>query len=199
MGRARRILSADSPELAFDPDPRRAERILRAYPARASGQAETRVRMLAFLAEHPDALLRSCRAGHLTASALVVDAAGERALLTLHAKLGRWLQLGGHVDGDGNLAGAALREAREESGLAGLSIEADPIDLDVHLIPARASEPAHLHLDTRFLVHAAPGARERASAESRAVRWFSAWELAHIECDDSVRRLFGLAFGRSGP
>jgi len=151
--------------------------------------------MLAFIAAHPsDAHLRTCLAGHLTASALVIDARGERALLTFHKKLGRWLQLGGHCDGDANLAGAALREAREESGIEDLAIDPDPIDVDIHVIPARPGEPEHLHLDTRFRVFAAPGAREVISEESLDLAWFTRAEVERLATDDSVRRLFRLAF-----
>src|SRR5688572_10916647 len=103
--------------------------------------------MLSFLQEHPlDAHLRSCAPGHFTASALVVDAPGERGLLTHHKKLDRWLQLGGHCDGDSNFAAVALREAQEESGIEGLSIDPRPLDLDIHTIPARTGDPEHLHL-----------------------------------------------------
>jgi 8-oxo-dGTP pyrophosphatase MutT (NUDIX family) len=190
-----RRLRADAPALAFDPDPARARTILLAFVPPDDGQARTRARMLAFLQEHPDALLRSCREGHLTASALVLSADGSRGLLTLHGKLGRWLQLGGHCDGDGNLPAVALREAAEESGIEGLAIDPRPIDLDVHAIPARPGEPEHLHLDTRFLVFAPAGAAPRASAESRELRWVEPAELPSLECDDSVRRLFALARG----
>jgi 8-oxo-dGTP pyrophosphatase MutT (NUDIX family) len=124
----------------------------------------------------------------------VIDSAGERALLTFHAKLGKWLQLGGHCDGDANLAAVALREATEESGIEGLAIDPMPVDLDVHTIPARKGEPEHLHLDTRFLVHAPEGARERASAESLELRWFTREEAEDLDTDDSVRRLLRIAF-----
>lgn len=113
--------------------------------------------------------------GHLTASAFVVDDAGARILLVHHARLDRWLQPGGHGEpGENDLLKIALREAREETGIDGLSPfggEETPLDLDVHTIPARADEPAHLHLDVRFLVVASAGARPRASAESYDVAW----------------------------
>jgi len=170
--------------------------------ARDAQQSEARAFILEWIDAHPDALWRSCLEGHLTSSALILDAAGERALLTLHKKLGRWLQLGGHCDGDGNLAGSALREAREESGIQGLRVEPIPIDLDCHRIPALPGEPEHWHLDTRFIVRAPAGAVARAGAESKALRWFTPKELEGLTSDDSVRRLFALAFlprGTSGP
>jgi hypothetical protein len=173
-----------------------ARHVLERYEPRDAGQAAFRARMLAFVDAHPeDAHERSCLEGHLTASALLLDSTGERALLTLHKKLGRWLQLGGHCDGDANLAGVAWRELVEESGIAQIEIDARPIDLDIHSIPARVNEPEHLHLDTRFVARAAPGALPCASSESIELRWFRPDELGSIATDDSVRRLFALAFG----
>jgi 8-oxo-dGTP pyrophosphatase MutT (NUDIX family) len=139
--------------------------------------------------------LRTRLEGHLTASALVVDHERTCALLTHHKKLGRWLQLGGHCDGDANLVHVALREALEESGIEGLSIEDVPIDVDVHVIPRRGEEPEHLHLDTRFVVFAPEGARAVLSEESNELRWVRPGEIDRIETDASVRRLFGAIFG----
>ena len=141
---------------------------------------------------------RSRLEGHLTASALVVDPSRGAALLTHHKKLARWLQLGGHCDGDANLARTALREALEESGIEGLRVDPIPFDVDIHTIPARGTEPEHLHLDVRFLVRAPSGAREIVSEESLALRWFTPAELPSIPTDDSVRRLFERAFVRPG-
>lgn len=178
-----------------DPDLDRARTILRSYRPHDADQALVQARMLSFIDEHPlDAHLRTQLVGHLTASALVIDATGERALLTHHRKLNRWLQLGGHCDGDANLAGAALREALEESGIAGLEIDPEPVDLDIHSIPARKDEPEHLHLDTRFLVYAPAGAIEALSEESHALAWVSPAELEQLSADESVQRLFRLAF-----
>ncbi len=165
-----------------------------------AAQTTERARILAFCDAHADALLRTCVPGHLTASALVVDAGLQRALLTHHKKLDRWLQLGGHVDGDGDLARSAWREAHEESGIEGLVIDESPIDLDVHTIPERRTkdgsiEPAHLHLDVRFVVYAPAGAREALSDESLALRWFAPHELHTIDVDESVLRLFRRVFG----
>lgn len=192
----RRWLVAGMPELAPIADLARARSTIERHVPRDRKQAQAREFVLAWIDAHPDALLRSCLDGHLTSSALVLDASGARALLTLHRKLGRWLQLGGHCDGDANLAGSALREASEESGISGLAIDPELIDLDCHRIPARAGEPEHWHLDARFLVRAPPAALARISQESRALRWFTPEELAGLATDESVLRLFRLAFQR---
>ena len=191
---ASRLWKPGDPRLAHDPDRARAAKTLLDYIPVDDDQAHFRVRMIAFLHQHERALSHSCLEGHLTSSVLVIDFAGERALLTLHARLGRWLQLGGHLDGDGNLAGSALREAIEESGIDDLHIDPRPIDLDVHEIPAHGDEPEHLHLDTRFLVYAPEGASPEKSVESLELGWFSPDELAAIPTDGSLRRLFQLAF-----
>ena len=113
--------------------------------------------------------------GHLTGSAFILDAAGKRLVLVHHAKLGRWLQPGGHGEpGEKDPLAVAMREALEETGIEGLKPHPEApglFDLDVHLIPAGKDEPAHLHLDLRFVLVAPGGAEPRASSESREARW----------------------------
>ncbi|MBI2709894.1 MAG: NUDIX hydrolase [Actinobacteria bacterium] len=165
--------------------------------ARLVPEAEVhRTAVLEFLAHHHDALHRSCVAGHLTGSAAVVDASRARTLLMLHRKLGRWFQPGGHADGDGNLAGVALREATEETGLDRLQLWLPAIDVDVHEV-APPGEPPHLHLDVRFLVVAPAGATERGNHESLALRWVDVGGLDALDpdVDSSTRRLVARALG----
>ena len=156
------------------------------------------VHMLGFLATHPDALLRSCAEGHLTGSALVVDSEAAHFLLLHHRKIGRWLQPGGHADGDANLAAVALREATEETGIEGLRVAVPAIDLDVHVIDS-GDEPRHLHFDVRHLVVAPPGARVSGNHESHELRWVQPRDLEDYAPDESLRRLVrvGMALART--
>lgn len=129
-------------------------------------------------------------AGHFTASAFVVSADGERALLLHHSKLRRWLQPGGHADGDVDLARVALREAEEETGLGGLVVEPAIFDIDRHAIPARGAEPEHWHWDVRYVVRCSGDETPRINSESKAVAWRRIDELAGDgSIDPSIRRM----------
>ena len=140
-------------------------------------------------------------AGHYTASAWVVSSDGARTLLTHHRKLGLWLQLGGHADGERDLSVAALKEAEEESGLAGLRIEPDIFDLDRHWIPEHKGVPAHWHYDVRYIVRAGQDEAYVVSDESHDLAWRDIVELAgDAQADASVRRMAGKWLARNtGP
>ncbi|WP_410820350.1 NUDIX hydrolase [Micromonospora sp. 050-3] len=132
--------------------------------------ASARDRTLALLAAGPVAMSRQHRPGHVTASAVVLDPTGSRVLLCLHVKFGRWVQLGGHCEPtDQTLVAAALREATEESGIAGLRIDPVPIDVDVHQVQCQGGSA---HYDVRFAVLAPPSAVEQVSDEAEELGWF---------------------------
>lgn len=146
--------------------------------------------VIQFVRANPDCFLRSCLDGHVTASAWILSHDHERFLLTHHAKLGRWLQLGGHADGDPDTAAVALREAREESGMEKFSLVGEvPFDVDVHLIPARGAEPAHLHHDVRHLLVAAPDQPLLVSNESHDLAWFPRARAEEILEGESLLRM----------
>ena len=146
---------------------------LRGWVAPDDAQDELRRAYVRHLLDHDDGMLVTCVPAHLTASALVLDPAGERVLLTHHRKGGFWAQFGGHVEeADRSLADAALREGREESGVEGLRLLGDgPVHLDAHDLSS-AFGRCGTHLDVRYAAVAPPGAEPVVSAESHDVRWF---------------------------
>ncbi|GHF68360.1 NUDIX hydrolase [Streptomyces mashuensis] len=159
-----------------------AVRVLKEY----TDQDELRGLYLDHLAAHPDGMWKPCQAGHLTASALVVDPEHGRVLLTHHRKLRMWLQMGGHCEpGDATLEAAALREATEESGIEGLTLlPGGPVRLDRHPIPA----PCNWHLDVQYAAVVPPGAVETISDESLELRWYPYAEVPAV-ADGSVAEL----------
>ncbi len=146
--------------------------LLTGWHAPDPAQDSLRHAVLAFLHARDDACRRECVPGHVTASTLVLDNSGQRVLLTLHPRLGRWVQLGGHCeDADDDIIAAARREATEESGVAGLRIEPDLIAVHVHPVTCSLGVPTR-HLDLQFAAHAPAGARIAVSDESLDLRWW---------------------------
>lgn len=149
-------------------------------------------RFLELLATVEDPFDRAEVRGHVTASALVVDATREHTLMIRHRKLGRWLQPGGHIepDHDTSVLDAALREAREETGIATLVPATSAIhDLDIHTIPARGDMPAHDHYDVRFVIVADRADVARSSEEIDDIAWLTIAEAASLDTDGTLRRM----------
>ncbi len=155
--------------------------------------------VIRFVETHADCLERSCVPGHLTGSAWIVSPDRTRTLLTHHHKLDKWLQLGGHADGDPDLARVALREAREESGLTRLTLlDGALFDFDVHWIPPRKSDPGHHHYDLRFLIEADPAEPLVISSESKDLAWVEIDRVAVLNPEESMARMVRKVKGLKG-
>lgn len=161
---------------------------LDAYAARFPDEAAKARRFRDFVEGHADCFERHCLPGHVTASAWIVDRSGSRVLLTHHRKLGRWLQPGGHSDGEPDSLLVALREAREETGLDLVACSDRPLDIDIHEIPPRGKEPAHRHYDLRFAVTARSDVY-RVSEESHDLAWVCLDAVETFTGEDSILRM----------
>lgn len=162
------------------------------YAVRHPRETEIVARFTEFVNAYADCFERSLAIGHVTGSAWIVDGTGTRTLLTHHRKLDRWLQLGGHSDGDPDTFAVAMREAREESGLTEFeaAIEIDGIfDLDIHPIPARGDEPEHFHYDVRFALRATGLTDYTVSDESHDLRWVPFDEVETLTEEESMLRM----------
>lgn len=166
--------------------------LLHKHAARAldAHEASITAETIVFIKGHEDCLLRKCAPGHLTGSAWIVSPDRSRVLLTHHLKLEKWLQLGGHADGDGDLLAVALREAGEESGLVGIrAVTHEIFDVDRHWIPPRKSDPGHYHYDLRFLLEADPTGVLEISNESKDLTWVALSEVAALNPEESIARM----------
>lgn len=166
--------------------------LLRAHTAKSldAHEAAMAANMICFVETHPNCAERSLQIGHLTGSAWIVDRERKRTLLTHHRKLNKWLQLGGHADGELNPLAVALREASEESGLTRLRVVSEKVfDVDRHLIPARKTEPDHWHYDIRFMIEADPDEPLLISDESHDLAWIEIARMADYNAEESMLRM----------
>jgi ADP-ribose pyrophosphatase YjhB (NUDIX family) len=169
---------------------------LKSWDAPNPAQDTLRHAVLAFVLAREDACRRACEPGHVTASTALLDSTGTDVLLTLHPRLGRWTQLGGHCeDGDADIAAAARREAVEESGIATLTVEPQLAAIHVHALTCSLGVPTH-HLDLQFIAHAPAGAQIACSSESLDLRWWHVDALPQ-DTDHALAELVSVARRRA--
>ncbi len=151
------------------------------------------------LLSHPDCYKRTLESGHITGSSWIIDSSNQYVLLTHHKKLDRWLQLGGHADGDENILNVATREAEEESGLKFIKlIDESLFDLDIHLIPENPKDREHYHYDVRFLFEADMNEKLIISNESKDLKWIKIDALAQLtQNDKSMMRMAKKVFSKN--
>lgn len=160
------------------------------YASRHPQETETVTRVIDFVKSETECFQRSHPIGHITGSAWVVNQDGEKVLLTHHRKLDRWLQLGGHADGDNDILSVAIKEAEEESGLSGFTHLGPGIfDIDIHPIPPRKNEPAHLHYDIRYVLRPTGSLDFTVSAESHDLRWVPLYQVKTLTQEPSMLRM----------
>jgi 8-oxo-dGTP pyrophosphatase MutT (NUDIX family) len=193
-----RHVASNIADLAFLPEARSLRGMhrqpllaqLSVYQATHTDEADTVQSFIEFVLSQPECFERTLAIGHITGSAWIVTPDGSEVLLTHHRKLDRWLQLGGHADGDPDVIAVALKEAREESGLEEFELLGEGIfDLDIHPIPARKNEPEHLHYDVRYVFRAIGQTDFTVSEESHDLRWVPINEVQTLTTEESMLRM----------
>lgn len=165
---------------------------LRTYSTFDASESAMHKRMVAFVVEHENCFDRALNVGHITGSAWVVSPDRRRVLLLHHRKLNRWLQPGGHSDGDPDTLAVALRETEEESGVPKQHIKAvtsEIFDIDIHAIPERGDEPAHEHFDVRFLFELDASIPLARNDESNALEWIPIAKINEFNNERSILRM----------
>lgn len=166
--------------------------LIRSYRSEGSGDERNRMLILDFLEREPRAAYRETAAGHLTASAWIVSTTGDSVLLMHHRKLDKWIQPGGHADGEWDLAHVAFREASEETGLSSLEIRSECVfDVDVHTIPQYKNVAAHQHYDLRFVCSADDEEPIVQNSESYAIAWVAIQNIERYTTEESILRMKG--------
>jgi len=163
---------------------------LKAYKGSDANEESMRLQLIEFVETHEDCFERTQLAGHVNGSAWIIDKDREFALLTHHAKLNKWLQLGGHSDGDPDTLNVATREANEESGLKSVvAVSPEIFDIDIHPIPARGDEPEHFHYDIRFMFYADKDEPFVISEESKDLAWVKLDKISELTDSESMLRM----------
>jgi 8-oxo-dGTP pyrophosphatase MutT (NUDIX family) len=165
-------------------------RMLKRYKEKYPEETATVDRFNQFISDNENCFHRSLKAGHITGSAWVVDKTGKKVLLTHHRILGRWLQMGGHADGQSDILAVAMREVEEESGLEKVEPSSSEIfDIDLHLIPERGPEEAHFHYDIRFALVNSGSEKYTVSEESHDLSWIEISNVSEFTKEDSMLRM----------
>ena len=165
--------------------------LLKAYQPSCQKELVYKQSMLDLISACEDCFLRSCRVGHFTASAFLLNQQKTHVLLMHHTKLDKWMQLGGHCDGDSDVLAVAIKEAQEESGINEIvPLNSEIFDIDIHLIPANKTNEAHYHFDIRFLLHAHKDDKFHKNHESKELKWIAKNSKDIPSDSDSVTRMF---------
>ncbi len=165
-------------------------KLLREYLVSHQHEQDITNHFLQFVSSQANCFERTLQIGHITGSAWLVNATGTHVLLTHHRKLDKWLQLGGHADGDPDLWRVTLREVREESGLRNFNLVFENIfDLDIHHISRLGNEAEHLHYDVRFAMQATESTQYVVSEESHDLSWFAIKNLQAFTKEESILRM----------
>ncbi len=164
--------------------------LLEKYIPFDADELQMRSKTIEFVKNNPDCFERELLVGHVTGSAWITDKSRAFVLLIHHRKLNRWLQPGGHCDGDANVLNVAMKEANEETGLLDIqALSPEIFDVDVHEIPARKDIPAHLHYDVRFLLEADKNEQLLISDESNDLAWVELSKLSEYNNSESIMRM----------
>ena len=165
--------------------------LLNRYNPTSEEESLYKQKMLELIDCCPDCFLRSCRVGHFTASAFLLNKEMTHVLLMHHTKLDKWMQLGGHCDGDSDVLNVAIKEAQEESGIINIrALKSDIFDIDIHLIPPTEKEASHYHFDIRFLLHAHLDDKFTKNHESKELKWIEKTSKNIPSESESVLRMF---------
>ncbi len=164
--------------------------LLEVYRENYEEEKETVEQFIQFISHNEDCFERTLEIGHITGSAWVVNNEGNKILLTHHRKLNKWLQLGGHADGESDILKVALKEVEEESGFSDLvAKDKNILDIDVHLIPKKNDVAAHYHYDVRFLIAVNDTTNYVVSDESHDLAWIPIEKLATLTTEESIVRM----------
>jgi 8-oxo-dGTP pyrophosphatase MutT (NUDIX family) len=173
---------------------------LQTYKPWDTAEADFIQRIQSFLTTTPQPFHRETLEGHITASAFVVNSACDRLLLIHHRKLDRWLQPGGHCDGNPDTLAIALQEAQEETGVVAIPSSAEIFDIDIHAIPSKGNVPEHWHYDVRYLLVADDQeSLQHSEREAIAIAWVLIADLAKVNPEESFYRVQAKLEGKTKP